>query len=102
MYGEKTSENAVSPYDASTWEATCRTLAGMTSLRELYMHLGGSWLYLEIHDVLKPLHDIQQTDTFELFVAIRQNPETVYQAKNMPFKFVSLHTDAKQEWLCCR
>ncbi|PLB50858.1 hypothetical protein P170DRAFT_508954 [Aspergillus steynii IBT 23096] len=102
MYGEDKSENAVPPYDAATWEETCRILANMAGLRELYMHLGGSLLYHEIHEVLGPLHHIQQTDVFELFVGIRQDPTKVYQMDNKPFKFVSLNVDTGRGWFCCR
>lgn len=102
MYGEEESENAVSPYDAATWEKTCQILANMASLRELYMHLGGSLLRYQIREVLKPLHGIQQTDVFELFVGIGQDPATVYQVDHKPFHFVPLKVDTKREWFCCR
>lgn len=102
MYGDNKSENAVPPYDSATWELCCQTLANMTSLRELHMHLSGSWLDLEIHQVLRPLHGIRQTNVFGLFVGIGKDPSTVYQVDNMPFKFISLCNDTEEEWLCCR
>ncbi|THD00186.1 hypothetical protein EYZ11_000377 [Aspergillus tanneri] len=103
MYGED-SKKTVAPYDAKTWEETCRILANMATLRELYIHLGGHRLDSELKDILAPLYQIQQTKTFEVFAGIGRDPAQVYTVGNKPFVFVSKKYEALDEfrdWICC-
>lgn len=87
----------VAPFDAKTWEQTCSVLASLTSLQELYMHLGGAALDEPgvMRDNIKPilgsLMQIRQPGLliFEVSVSWREDPETVYNVRDTPFRLVS-------------
>lgn len=103
MYGSG-SQEAVAPYDARTWEEACRVLADMSKLEELYMHLG-EFPASEIHEVLAPLHQIQQVKVFKLFVGLGRDPNQIYGIRDRPFHFVEqtecCMVDPSEPWLCC-
>ena len=102
MYGEHKDAMVVPPYNSATWEGVCHRLSNMSNPRELYMHLGGSLLEYQVHEVLRALHHIQQTNVFEVFVGIGEDPAKVYRVEEKPFKFVPLKFDTGREWTCCR
>lgn len=95
------SRDVVPPYDAGTWNQTCLLLASISGLKYLYIHLGGWNLPHEIHDILRPLHRIRQTDVFDVYLSIGEDPDEAYQIKDKPFRFVSETFDDIDDGICC-
>lgn len=83
----------VPPYDGETCIHTCRVLAGIQGLQELYIHLGG-YLVSELGArrnalyMLRPLFQIQQPRIFELWVSWKGDPAKIYPVEGAPFRIV--------------
>lgn len=95
----------VPPYDVETWEQTCRVLASIRGLEELYMQLGGFLLdelvakRSDCHIyMLRPLLQIQQARIFELTVPWGPDPATIYCVPGAPFRIIPM--PVQKTWDC--
>lgn len=57
------------PHSTEAWDAVCHVLAGLTELRELYLHLGGHPTRPRtVKRLIKSLKAIRTTETFDVFL----------------------------------
>lgn len=93
------------PYNPETWEDTCRILAGLVGLEELYLHLGG-WIKClgwkpgrgVAGPVLNPLLQVRQTKVFDVCVPWDVDPKIIYEVEDAPFRLITRPECACSRW----